>query len=579
MSAHEALAAPELESSARRSYRGRLDAWLRTQEGRLLAFNLVVTLITAWTSVTFFHPDEHFQTVEFVGLKLGFTPEQELPWEYRVGVRPWLQPALYYVLLRPLVALGLQDRFLLAFVLRLCSGLLAFGGLLALVRASACWFESEEARRFGLRWLTLAGCVPYLAVRTSSENAAASFFLLGFALLMRELRPDRAAASPLPAARALAGGALLGLAFEARFQVAFMILGLGAWLLGVARLRPRSLVLLGVGISGPLVAALFIDRWGYGEWVFPPWSYARVNLLEGRAAAAYGTQPFFAYLYITLANIFAPLVLLTTVGLILCWLRRPRHVISLVTLPFVLGHSLIAHKEERFMFPVLLLGLVGAVLGYERRSAPEPQSALSRRAGALAARVRAFRGSRVYATLVVWNALGMLLLAVYPLGWRPHLVFARWVHDQGQRPAHFVSGDPQVLPSYPFYRRAPWQLHTVDSVRSGAVFAQTDGPIYFLTREPFSPARAEDAGVKPELTFSEFPGAHSAWLQRHVFPWLAWLRNAALAHGLQAERATWLSTYRLRPPRHAKESREIHEIPTRELVAPAAGAAGPGELG
>ena len=87
------------------------------------------------------------------------------------------------------------------------------------------------------------------------------------------------------------------------------------------------------------------------------------------------------------------------------------------------------------MFPVLLLGLVGAVLGYERRSAPEPQSALSRRAGALAARVRAFRGSRLYASLGVWNALGMLLLAVYPLGWRPHLVFARWVHDQGQRPA------------------------------------------------------------------------------------------------------------------------------------------------
>ena len=200
MSAHEALAAPELESPARRSHRGRLHAWLRTQEGRLLAFNLVVTLITAWTSVTFFHPDEHFQTVEFVGFKLGFTPEQELPWEYKAGVRPWLQPALYYVLLRPLVALGLQDRFLLAFVLRLCSGLLAFGGLLALVRASACWFESEEARRLGLRWLTLAGCVPYLAVRTSSENAAASFFLLGFALLMRELRPDRAAASPLPAA-------------------------------------------------------------------------------------------------------------------------------------------------------------------------------------------------------------------------------------------------------------------------------------------------------------------------------------------------------------------------------------------
>jgi phosphatidylinositol glycan class B len=547
MSRREALAAAELNPPDRSSYRSRLEAWLLTQEGRLLAFNLFVTLVTAWTSVTFFHPDEHYQTIEFVGLKLGFTPQHELPWEYRVQVRPWLQPALYYLLLKPLTSLGLSDRFLLSFVLRLCSGVLSFCSLLALVRSSTSWFESEEARRLRLRWLTLAGCVPYLAVRTSSENASASFFLLALALLIRDLHPEQPTATRLSATRALGGGVLLGLAFEARFQVAFMIVGLGLWLLSVGRIGLRSVLLVAAGLLATLVCALFVDRWGYGDWVFPPWSYARVNLLEGRAAE-YGTKWFFAYLHITLANIFAPLIVLTIVGLTLCWMRRPRHVITWVTLPFVLGHSLIGHKEERFLFPVLLLGLVGAALGYEARPSAADARHVARAAAWLAARFHAFRGTRVYAALSVWNACGMLLLALYPLGWRPHLVFAQWVHDRVEGPAHFVADDPDVLPSYPFYRRAAWHLHDTQSVRSGAVFARTQGPVYFLRREPFTPLRPEERAAEMELVFSEFPGAGSSWVRARLFPWLGRLREAGIARGLQPKRATWISVYRLKRP-------------------------------
>ena len=47
-----------------------------------------MTLVTAWFSNLFYYPDEHFQALEFLGLKLGITPPSAMPPEYR-HVRSW----------------------------------------------------------------------------------------------------------------------------------------------------------------------------------------------------------------------------------------------------------------------------------------------------------------------------------------------------------------------------------------------------------------------------------------------------------------------------------------------------------
>ena len=38
-----------------------------------------VTIVTAWFSNTFYFPDEHYQVLEFMGLKLGITPASDCP--------------------------------------------------------------------------------------------------------------------------------------------------------------------------------------------------------------------------------------------------------------------------------------------------------------------------------------------------------------------------------------------------------------------------------------------------------------------------------------------------------------------
>ena len=63
-------------------------------------------LVTAWFSNTFYFPDEHYQVLEFMALKLGITPASELPWEFAARIRPWFQPLVYFLIAKPAAAAG-----------------------------------------------------------------------------------------------------------------------------------------------------------------------------------------------------------------------------------------------------------------------------------------------------------------------------------------------------------------------------------------------------------------------------------------------------------------------------------------
>jgi phosphatidylinositol glycan class B len=547
-----------------------LERLLLRHERRLVPFSLAMILITAWSSATFFQADEHWQVIEFMGLKMGTTTAAELPWEWSARIRPWFQPWLYYWLLRPLTASGVADPFVHTLVLRLVSGLFAFVALTRLLRLSEAWFTTEEARRWRLRWLTLAGFVPYLAVRTSSENLASSFFLFGLYELAHDLAPERRSERATTWGRWLRAGLLFGMAFQCRFQVAMMVAGVALWLLLIARIPLRNLVLLGLGFATLVAAGALIDRWGYGEWVFPAWNYLRVNLMEGKAAE-FGTKWFGAYLHITLANIFAPVVILAHLGLFLCWWRRPRHLVTFVSAPFLLGHWAIGHKEERFMFPVLLLGLVGAALGYEQAATPQRGSAAPESAP-MAVRIaglfRAVRSSWVYRAASVWNGAGMLLLALYPLGWRPHFAYAEYVYRHFPGPVQFVYQDPLVKHDYPFYRRGQWTYLEAEALRQGELQLDPLVPTFWLRAEPFSELRPDEAlGATPSFVFSEFVASQRPSVQA-LFPRLAALRQRLLSIGWDKKRIVWVSMYRIDPMRLACAPGCLRTLTAQRPTAP-----------
>jgi len=328
--------------------------------------------LTAWRSEGYHHPDEHFQILEFANYKLGRTPAVDLPWEFAAQIRPGLQPMLAYGFIRLAEAAGLSSPFTQVFLLRLLSGWLCLWIFFRLAR----WLSSTSGdRRLGhwLRWAALlVWFAPYLSVRFSSENWAGMFFSAGLLLL-----------APLPCSTSHTTFSFLGksrswlwfvaafllvLSFFFRFQMAFALLGLGAWLLWRWRtdalLRPTWAQVLGMlaGGSAALALGFTADIWLYGKPAFTAYNYFAANILENKAAH-WGTSPWWYYLAQTALTAVPPLSIL----LLLClgfglWQQRGS-ALAWSFLPFLLAHMAVGHKEMRFMYPMLLPVLVLAMQG------------------------------------------------------------------------------------------------------------------------------------------------------------------------------------------------------------------------
>jgi GPI mannosyltransferase 3 len=496
---------------------------------RSLVILALFTVSTAWVSDLYFWPDEHWQVLEFMGFKLGITPASELPWEFASRVRSWMQPFLYWLIAKPLLAAGLTDMFQVVFVLRLATGALSFTAIAAFARL----FQSDLTRtdeKFAFaRMLPFMGFLPYLAVRTASETAAMAFFTLGLVVAVKAAR--------VGAWRSMAGaGALCALAFETRFQSALLTGGLLVWLILVMRARKE---LLGAFVAGGLAvvaAALVIDRWGYGVWTFPVWNYFDIVLWQGLAARASGAQPFFAFFYLLPANIFAPIAAFALIALIVACLRNPTHYVTWPVALFFLAHCfLFAHKEERFLFPLAILATAFPVLAFS----PAPE-----RAFAFFGKAWSWRKS-ILAQFVGWSAAAaMLFCAIYPFGIRPHMPMAKYLYR------HFPAGisaytfEDAVFLTYPLYRPPHYASARLTGI--GELTARlADGPVYLFAETPTLAPGLLPAGVKAEILYSEFPFAMDPKLAPSGTNWMctyAYLRQHSFVH---PPRLAWMTLYKL----------------------------------
>ena len=91
---------------------------------RIYIIGALVFILTAWFSVGYNQFDEHFQILEFAGLKLGLTEKENLPWEYKCMMRPALQPLIVYSGYKAISSVGITNPFVIAFFGRLLSAIL-----------------------------------------------------------------------------------------------------------------------------------------------------------------------------------------------------------------------------------------------------------------------------------------------------------------------------------------------------------------------------------------------------------------------------------------------------------------------
>ena len=288
------------------------------------------------------HPDEIFQSIEPAWRMLGH--DGIVAWEWRYGMRGWLLPSL----LAGPIGLGdwLAPGGTGAFVApRLVVALASLS-----IVASAWGFGSRISRTHAIIaafvaaiWFELVSFAPH----TLSEPLATAVILPAALLVTRTI----ASRTDL-----VIGGVLLALGVVLRFQYAPAIapLALGACWSHWRRLIP----LIAGGAVGLTIGAVADAAQGAVPFA---WVIANIeqNLLYDRAAG-FGVSPPTTYLY----NFWT--MWLAALGLLLLairqgWRHAPLLLATAVTnLAF---HSLIGHKEYRFIFLSVAIFVIIAALG------------------------------------------------------------------------------------------------------------------------------------------------------------------------------------------------------------------------
>ena len=292
-----------------------------------------------------YFPDETFQYWE-QGYRMVFG-YGIVPWEYRVGLRTWIVPGAIGSVIWFVDALGGGPAVWRAAVQALLS--LASLGIIATAFLWARRLSGTGAAVLAAFVATIWFEFIYFSAKPFTEIiAAAALFPAAYLLC----------AVPAPTRRVLvSGGALLGLGFVLRLHLAPAILVIA--LAALHHLKwPRVIWPAATATLVVLLAGL-LDWLTWGAPFHSFWQNFSINLLEGKAAS-FGTQPIFWYL-LFYANAWPGFV---AVGLALMLLgARRAPLLFVVPLVILVSHSLIGHKEYRFLYPGLPFLMVLASIG------------------------------------------------------------------------------------------------------------------------------------------------------------------------------------------------------------------------
>lgn len=324
----------------------------RLPERALLLTTLLVgaalRLALAFTEHGIYWPDEIYQSFEPAHrLVFGYGL---IAWEFIDGARNWALPGLVAFLMKGAALVGLDaPAEYLAFTrasFALAGAATAYGAYL-LARALGA---SQLGACCAAALFALAAPALYFAPRAMSENASALPVVLGLAFALRVKATRR---------EVLLGASLLGLATLLRLQNGLWCVGLLTVLLARKdwlRLREAFLALV-------VWAALFgaLDWATWGRPFHSALVYLQFNLVEGKASL-WGTSPAPYYVETLWTSARGPLLWLVVLGAL--GARRAPGALAMA-LGFFVFHSLVPHKELRFILPALPVFAAVAGAGFD----------------------------------------------------------------------------------------------------------------------------------------------------------------------------------------------------------------------
>ncbi|MGA2572359.1 MAG: hypothetical protein ABSF23_17775 [Terracidiphilus sp.] len=309
----------------------------------LLGSALALRLALALGSPNIFFPDEIFQTLEPAHrLVYGYGV---IPWEWRLGIRSWVLPTFLAGVMRATAWMGSGS----------AGYLLGTTIVLASISLTTVWFGYAWAKRASGTPAAVVAALAcsfyfglvYFAPKALTEVVAAHVLLPGlyFGVYGQRLGERR---------RLFLAGLFCALAACLRIQLlpavvfAFLYFCHPRW--------RKRIPALAAGAAAPVL--LF----GAADWIAwtYPWQsfigYYRANVISGPGRELTLVQPWYWYLLI-LVVLIGPAILLLIHG---C---RRSPFLAIFCAVVVAAHSVIAHKEVRFIYPILAPAIVLAAMG------------------------------------------------------------------------------------------------------------------------------------------------------------------------------------------------------------------------
>ena len=257
---------------------------------------------------------------------------------------------IHYLLFKAFLSMGLENPQLQMLIIRIMH---AFYSLLIIFlgyRIAYHYGNRDQARLVGLILATLF-ILPNFSVRNLVEVVCIPPLMASVYWLAT--KQDRSQWRSY-----LIAGLFAGIAVGIRYQAGLIPLGLGLVLLLFERNLKGFLVF---GFSSVLsffltqLPDLFIWHRPFAELT----EYIRYNFIYG---STYFKSPWYMYLLTIAGALIPPISLFLIFGFIREW-KRLRYLV-LPSVLFLLVHSLIVNKQERFIFPIIPFIIIAGVIGW-----------------------------------------------------------------------------------------------------------------------------------------------------------------------------------------------------------------------
>ncbi|GAB4433470.1 MAG: hypothetical protein OHK0011_16500 [Turneriella sp.] len=270
----------------------------------------------------------HYQTGEAIATEL-----------YRLPALP----KVFFAFLLPLKAAGVTDTTLLVSWGLFCLGLISLAGVWAfyqLVRQAVPGWEKTAGWLYAGHFL-----LPFYSTRAFQESLTLTTVPLALYFLYD---PGRSVQ------RLFFAGLFLGLTVILRFQAAILAVTVFLYLAYELLRRQTSARQLMAFTSGGLIALALLVMLDIAEGraaLSTPFEYIRINFMGNVVSQSYGAAPWHTYLTL-LTVVFIPPF---SFFLLVPFLRAMRSDLlsAICLIVFLILHSTIGNKLERFMLPIL----------------------------------------------------------------------------------------------------------------------------------------------------------------------------------------------------------------------------------